>query len=189
MIFGLVAALLLSSVVMLMINSAFWQIVAVQIVGTATNSFDARASGGVNNIDTGFAMAGSPLTMVFFLIAYVGLIVSALNKCFAAIYIIPERVMRWIGSQGDQYGEEAAVGELKRGIEGAASTIGSGASNAMQSGAKQAQEMGKDRESAKQKANAASLQASGGGGGGGTGGGGAGGGGTGGGGGGRGRIT
>lgn len=101
MIFGMMAAMLLSSVVAGMINDVFWRV--AESIGME-----------------------SPLTLVFFLAAYVTLMITAMNKCFAAIYLIPERVMRWIGGQGDQYGEADAVGESKQAITGAASKAGSG---------------------------------------------------------------
>jgi defect-in-organelle-trafficking protein DotA len=66
---------------------------------------------------------GSPLAFLIFLVAYTMIIVAAMNKCFEAIHIIPEKVMRWIGGQGEQYGESAAVGEMKRGTESAAAGI------------------------------------------------------------------
>ncbi len=99
MIFGMMAAMLLSSVVAGMINDVFWRV--AESIGME-----------------------SLLTLVFFLAAYVTLMITAMNKCFAAIYLIPEKVMRWIGGQGEQYGEADAVGETKQAITGAASKAG-----------------------------------------------------------------
>lgn len=122
MVFAYIASILLSTVVVKMINTAFWPLVALQIAATG-------ASAGKDTSDAAgaTALAFNPLMLVFFLVAYVGMIVSALNKTFAAIHIIPERVMRWIGGQGDQYGESEAVGEMKSGVTGAASSAGQGA--------------------------------------------------------------
>ena len=106
MIFGLIAAMLLASVVMIMINKAVWTIVMQGVLGTS-------------------GMAAGPLGFILFLCAYVTLVVSAMNKCFEAIHWVPEKVMRWIGGQGEQYGEAGAVGEMKRGVE-----AGSGAQRA-----------------------------------------------------------
>lgn len=96
MIFGLIAAMLLASVVITMINTGFSMVKSM-----------------ISN--------GDPLSMILMLAAYVYLIVAALNKCFAAIHLIPEKVMRWIGGQGDQYGESDALGEAKKGVDGATS--------------------------------------------------------------------
>lgn len=114
MIFGLIASLLLASVVILMINTAFWGPVFIGIFNIANLGSDSTGS------STGWAAAGAagnPLAFILFVVAYVMTIVSAMNKCFEAIHIIPEKVMRWIGGQGEQYGESAAVGEMKRGVE------------------------------------------------------------------------
>jgi len=137
MIFGLIAAMLLASVVVTMINAMFFNVM-LQVVGTGTSSLD------VNNptasIGTSAASAANPLELIFFLIAYVLLIVAALNKCFAAIHIIPERVMRWMqGGQGEQYGEAEGLSETKRGVESGAASVGGG----MRQGGQTVQEVGK----------------------------------------------
>lgn len=99
MIFGLMAAIFLASVVTTMINAAFWNV--------------ASSIGGL----------GDPLTSILFLAAYVMLIVSALNKCFAAIHIIPQQVMSWIGGHGQPGGAAGeageAIGEVKGGVAAA----------------------------------------------------------------------
>jgi hypothetical protein len=118
MIFGLIAAMLLASVVMIMINKAIWTIVMDGILGTS-------------------GMAAGPLGFIIFLCAYVSLVVAAMNKCFEAIHWIPEKVMRWIGGQGEQYGEGATVGEMKRGVEAGASgaqRAGEGAKKGVEEG-------------------------------------------------------
>ncbi|HEX4044593.1 MAG TPA: DotA/TraY family protein [Gammaproteobacteria bacterium] len=103
MIFGLMAGMLMATVVVDMINSMFWNMV--------WNS-------GLNpNVNI--------LAWILFLIAYVVLILGALNKAFALIYILPENVMRWIGGQGEKYGEEGALGEAKRGFDSASGAVGS----------------------------------------------------------------
>jgi hypothetical protein len=58
------------------------------------------------------------------LIAYVNLIVVALNKTFSAIYIIPERTLSWIGIQQPQEGAGEALGEMKGGVTGGAGQMG-----------------------------------------------------------------
>ena len=113
MIFGLVAAMLLATVVMTMINFMFWNVVFVGVF------FGSAPSANVDNVALAIGTAiANPVAFIIFLCAYVTLVVSALNKCFEAIHIIPEKVMRWIqGGAGEQYGEAAAVSEAKRGVE------------------------------------------------------------------------
>ncbi len=125
MIFGLIAAMLLASVAVDMINATFWPIVVPQLVITAAGG---KGSALTNQTAINAAMTFNPLMMIMFLIAYVGLIVSILNKAFAAIHIIPERVMRWIhGGQGDSHGEGEAAAGLKQSVAGGASAAGSAA--------------------------------------------------------------
>jgi conjugal transfer/type IV secretion protein DotA/TraY len=105
MIFGLVAAVLLAGTMIDLLNTTFYT-VFMQI---------------------GLEHALDPVGLVLFLIAYVTLVITILNKCFAAIHIIPEKVGRWIGMQGEQYGESAD------GLKQALDSGGQRASGAMQS--------------------------------------------------------
>ncbi len=102
MIFGLMAAILIAKVVIGMINAVFWSVVKDAVLG---------ASNG-------------PMQFIIFLFAYVALVVAALNKCFAAIYIIPQQVMAWVSGQGSQYGEAEGLGEVKGKTEQAAQATG-----------------------------------------------------------------
>lgn len=113
MIFGLIAAMLLATVVVSMINYAFWTTV---LKGITPGS--------------GAAMA-NPLQLIIYLCAYVSLLVIALNKCFEAIYIIPQGVLKWIGGQAAQYGEAgAAVGAVRSGV----TEVGAGGAKGIVSG-------------------------------------------------------
>ena len=113
MIFGLVASMLLASVVVSMINAGF----ANAVLGIGSMWI----GGSSDKAATIAALATNPVGLVLILAAYVGLLVSSLNKCFAAIHIIPENVMRWIGGQkGESYGESEMTGEVKGKTEGAA---------------------------------------------------------------------
>ncbi|HEU5281395.1 MAG TPA: DotA/TraY family protein [Gammaproteobacteria bacterium] len=116
MIFGLVAAMLLASVVVGMINDAFWRVMVSITGGSSSDSTVGE-----------FATVISPLTMILFLCAYVTLVVAALNKCFAAIHIIPERVMAWVSHQAQGYGEGEALSDIKGGVASGARGAGSAA--------------------------------------------------------------
>lgn len=107
MIFGLIAGMLLSAVVVTMINSGF-----KAVMGNLAGS-------------------SGPLQLILFMAAYVYLIVASLNKCFALIHIVPDKALRWIGGAVEQYGEGEVLGEVKSGVGGAAGTAqgaGQGAS-------------------------------------------------------------
>lgn len=129
MIFGLIAAMLLASVVVMMINAAFWGAVFKGVLQSESKGVD-------------------PLEFVIFVGAYVSFLIAALNKCFAAIYIIPEQVMRWIGGTGERYGEEAAVSALKEGTQAASQ----GAKGAMEGGRAQQQASAQGAASARSNA-------------------------------------
>jgi hypothetical protein len=119
MIFGLIAAMLLATVVVKMINYAFWGAVLKGVAG-------------------GGAALVNPIELVIYLSAYVSLLVAGLNKCFQAISLIPEGVMRWIGGQGERYGEEAGVGAMKEGVQAG----GAGAKGALAGGSTMADRTG-----------------------------------------------
>lgn len=113
MIFGLFAAMLLAPIAMDLLNSTFdMAMISVSAMGTAgmDDNYNITSQGGMAN----------PVAFLFFICVYVMLTIALLNKCFAAIHIIPERVMAWLGSQGQQYGESEALGEGKKGVEGGA---------------------------------------------------------------------
>lgn len=106
MIFGLMAAMLLATVVLSMINTAWYSLVRPAVVsGTTSNAL---------------------VTLVVLLTAYTTLVVAALNKCFAAVYLIPQQVMTWISGQAQSYGE----GEALAGIQGKTEAAGQAAGQA-----------------------------------------------------------
>lgn len=122
MIFGLMSAMLLANVVLQMINMAFWNL--------------------LNQ-----TQAGNPLWNILFLVAYVFLIIAALNKCFGAISAIPNTVMEWMGgSRMRDAGEEQAMGK----VEGGVSAGGGKATGAV--GATHDTEKGRRDRGGKQKA-------------------------------------
>jgi len=73
------------------------------------------------------AWQADPLQGVLFIAVYVLLIITVLNKVFSIIHIVPDKVMRWISGHAAQEGiggEGEALGEQKRGVEGAAGVAG-----------------------------------------------------------------
>ncbi|TAK73424.1 MAG: hypothetical protein EPO11_08450 [Gammaproteobacteria bacterium] len=97
MIFGMMAAMLLASVVMTMINDTFYYV--------------------RNGLP---AWKVQPVGFLLFLAVYISLVVSAMNKVFALIHLIPERVMTWISHHAGQ-GMEAPLSEVKTAAGEAAS--------------------------------------------------------------------
>lgn len=99
MIFGMIAAMLMSVVVVTMINAGF--------------------SGVMGSIYKNPGL----VELFLFMAAYVGIIVSALNKCFALIHIIPDQTLRWIGAHGAGEGG-AGVSEVMAGAKGGVQAAG-----------------------------------------------------------------
>jgi defect-in-organelle-trafficking protein DotA len=118
MIFGMMAAMLLSYVVMKIINGAFL--------------------GVVQSVSSGRGMG--LLEAFLFIMAYAGLVISALNKCFSLIHILPDKVLRFIGGQAESYGgaeeAEAVKGKVAAGGEaGGRAASGAGSAGGAASGA------------------------------------------------------
>lgn len=118
MVFGLMAGMLLATVVAKMINDAYWGTVAAGIGGGGSTSQN-QAAGKAGLLG---------LQGIIFIVVYVMIIVSAMNKCFSTIHVIPERVMAWISGQAAQTGgADEMLGEMKGGV----SSTTSGAKGAM----------------------------------------------------------
>lgn len=133
MIFGLMAAMLLATVVVTFINTTFGYVFT---------------SGAIANKD--------PLSLILVLVAYVTLILAGLNRSFQVINLIPQQVMRWIGHQAE--GVEAPTEEMKGRVEGGAGRIGGAApstSDSQKQRGKEAQAHKSEKEAA-----AAKLEAS-----------------------------
>ncbi|HTM63589.1 MAG TPA: DotA/TraY family protein [Gammaproteobacteria bacterium] len=100
MIFGLFAAMLLSMQVLKMTNMGF-----------AFFSYTSGLSG------------GGVFKLIIVMLTNVAFNIAILNKTFTVIYIIPERVLSWIGIQVPHEGA-AELQEVKGGVEKGAQTAG-----------------------------------------------------------------
>ncbi|MEO8402301.1 MAG: type IVB secretion system protein DotA [Gammaproteobacteria bacterium] len=96
MVFGLMAAMLVSMVVINLVNSTFY------------------------GVTTTILSNPGLFEQLLFIAAYTSLIVTVINKAFSLIYVIPERILTWIGGPAVQYGEQEALGAGKQAIEAAA---------------------------------------------------------------------
>lgn len=105
MVLGMLAGMLISTALLQMIFYTFWQIV---IPGTTSAV-------------TGYS--SFILAWIFYLGAFVALAVTVVNKSYAAIYLLPDRVITWIGGHAAQLGVEA---EMEREGKGAVERAGQG---------------------------------------------------------------
>lgn len=92
MIVGLIAALIMTYVVVIIISVGFLP-VATSIA-----------------VDH-YSLIGIIAMMVF----YTMIILIGLNKAFSLIHVLPDRIMRWIGQPGEQSGADQEINELKGG--------------------------------------------------------------------------
>jgi hypothetical protein len=108
MIVGMMAAMLFASVVVSFINAGFLGAMNT-IVGTSP----------------------SMIEIILFISAYSMLLITALNKCYSLIFLIPDKVLTWIGGHAGSYGEAESVSQVKAAVEKTADTV----SGAMKSSA------------------------------------------------------
>lgn len=94
MIFGMIGGMLMSYTVVMMINFAFLNVVAVV------------SNGGANVIE-----------MIFFMVLYTSLFTTSMNKCFDLIHVVPDKIMRWIGGGGEQFGEGGGLEKVGQSME------------------------------------------------------------------------
>lgn len=99
MVFGLIAGMLMSYVVVTLINAAFLNVMRQIYSGPGI------------------------VELILFLAAYCGLVITALNKCFSLIHLLPERVLGWIGGRGEAFGEGEAAKEVGGKVSGAAGAL------------------------------------------------------------------
>lgn len=123
MVFGMMAGMLMSYVVIEFINAAFLNVVRSVIQGNTVGLIE------------GF----------LFIMAYAGLVITALNKCFSLIHLIPERVLRFIGGHPESYGEAEAAEQVKGRISEGAQMAGQAAGTLGTQTAKQIEQIRKDR--------------------------------------------
>jgi hypothetical protein len=123
MIFGMMGGMLLAPIAVSMVNYTFQGVM------------------GSINQNPGI------IEMIVFMSAYAVLIVTLMNKCFALIYMVPDRVLTWIGGQAGSGGEAESLGAVKGATDKAAGSVKgagdsgkSGAEGASKEGAKKARE-------------------------------------------------
>lgn len=99
MIFGMIAAMLLSYVAISYINQGFLSVVS------------------------SLALYMSFTEAVLFMVLYTSIFTTTLNKCFELIHVVPDRILRWVGGGHEQFGEGGAGGageKVGRGFEAGA---------------------------------------------------------------------
>lgn len=128
MVMGLMASMLLASIMIRFINQAF-----LNVVYMALGSSD--KVGGAVNLGPGQEYVA--------VACYVFLMLTVMNKVFSLIHLLPERVLTYIGGHAIQYGEGEATTAVKHGMEAAAGAAAAGAKGGIEAGQAGGEKTGK----------------------------------------------
>lgn len=130
MIFGYIAGISLSYVGIWIFNRGFNY--AFNTAATATYN---QAGQGWNQA----ALFAQGIGAIFVLVTYAGVCLAVVNKAFTLIYVVPDRVLRWVGGNlegsGDVKEAEGAVrGSAEKGASTGGQGVGGGSEAAMSRG-------------------------------------------------------
>jgi len=143
MIFGLIAGMSISYIAVDFINFTF--------------------SGVINDVGTGIGASSAYgyIQFVAFVVIYVGLLITILNKSFSLITILPDQVLRWIGNT-HQFGEyakgEESIKQAFTGGAGGMKRAGEGYQSATEGFGSAMKGAGDQRRAEKKQATAAKAQ-------------------------------
>lgn len=123
MIFGFIFAARLLRAIVEFINFGFFQ-TALLILNPG--SFIAGAvgamtvAGGIGGMAT-----GAIVTIIFIIMIYATLIITVTNRVFSLIYLLPDKILRWIGGQAEAAGQEAEKieGKAKGGYDKGSASV------------------------------------------------------------------
>ena len=96
LIIGLLCGIVLTYVV-IHFSAVGFHYISQEILGMAN-----FASGS----ETNASITAAGIMSAFMIMMYATFITMAFNKCFSTIYVIPEKVLSWIGIQGSKFGEQ-----------------------------------------------------------------------------------
>lgn len=102
MVIGLFAGMILARVILRYLNSGFFGMI-----------FDVGGYNAISWVAPGFTL----FTFMAMLTVYAMLLLSIVNQCFSLIYVIPDRVMRWLGISEQTSGVSEALQAAKGGFE------------------------------------------------------------------------
>lgn len=133
MVMGLLAGIVLTYVVIYFSAKGFHTV--------ATGIFSFISAAAATNSEEVTVVAQGILAC-FLVFIYATFISMAFNKCFSAIYIIPEKVMMWISVQGRKFGEQA-MQEMKSAVTQTAQQAGSAGGQSLTQGVQADQQVAK----------------------------------------------
>ncbi|MDF1758539.1 MAG: type IVB secretion system protein DotA [Legionellaceae bacterium] len=120
MIIGYIASISLSYVTIFILNSGFVHIMKFLIPdgGAFGVGNYGDESGGTNSMGSAYGGTGDGLSSpynnwsaiyasFFCLVTYTSIYLTVVQKSFTLIHTLPDKVLRWIGSQGESWGQDA----------------------------------------------------------------------------------
>jgi hypothetical protein len=106
MVFGTIASMVLIYIVVVYSAQGF-HMMGDSIVGTFFGfNYGTGADGALKDYDKVTNVRAVLSLMLVFM--YATFLTMVFNKCFSAIYLIPEKVVQWLGGQSDSFGKEEA---------------------------------------------------------------------------------
>ena len=106
LVFGTLASMILVYIIVVYSAQGF-HMMANSVVGTfLTFNYGQNADGTYQSWDRVTNVRAILSLMLIFM--YATFLTMVFNKCFSVIYLIPEKVVQWIGGQSDNFGKEAA---------------------------------------------------------------------------------
>lgn len=120
MIFGLIAALVMSYIALDILNFGFGTIIGSLTFGMSDKNLTLQIRNG------------------FMIIIYILIVMAIMNQCFSLVVMLPSKIMHWIGISHEGGQEIQALGEIKQGVTGAAEAGGRAAGGAIEGAKPQA---------------------------------------------------
>ncbi|MDP3706357.1 MAG: type IVB secretion system protein DotA [Legionellaceae bacterium] len=115
MIIGYISAIALSYVAVFVLNSGFSQLMTFLLPEKSRGMLMSAVKATSELGKTEQGALGSPyynwtaVYAVFFcLVTYTSLYLTVVQKSFTLIHALPDKILRWIGSQGESYGQDTA---------------------------------------------------------------------------------
>lgn len=115
MVIGFISGIVMSYVSVWVLNSTFGLGAQFLQIGTGSNSFAGsftyfynKASPEIAGLNWGTTPWAQLFGALFYVVIYISMYVTMVQKAFTLIYNIPDKIMRWVGGTQESYGQETA---------------------------------------------------------------------------------
>jgi defect-in-organelle-trafficking protein DotA len=113
MIIGYIGSIALSYVAVFVLNSGYIHIMKFLLPDSAAYGSEGGSMGSIyggtgTGSSTPYTNWSAIYASFFCLVTYTSLYLTVVQKSFTLIYILPDKILRWIGSQGESYGQDTA---------------------------------------------------------------------------------